>query len=173
MKQKKRQMYFVDPSVQGALMLRFVGYWALFLAVMFIMLASIPVMLAVCFEFNQRPSVPRIMADTWSMFWPAMLATLLTVPAVLWDLTKMTNRFVGPIFRLRRTMCALADGEEVDLVQFRKGDFWYDFAEDFNRLIAATRSSEQSEVARGDESKEVAPEEDPPDEEAREELIEA
>jgi len=47
MRQKKRQIYYVDPSVQGALMLRFVGYWVLFLAVMFIMLTSIPVMLAV------------------------------------------------------------------------------------------------------------------------------
>jgi len=173
MRQKKRQIYYVDPSVQGALMLRFVGYWVLFLAVMFIMLTSIPVMLAVWFEFNERPTVPRILADTWSIFWPAMLATLLTLPAVLWDLTKMTNRFVGPVYRLRRSMRALVDGKEVDPVHFREGDFWYDFAEDFNRVVALARSTETSQVAREDKSTEFASKEEPPEEEPREELIEA
>ena len=88
MKQRSRKIYFVDRSVQGALMLRFVGYWVLCLAIMFMLLAAVPVMLAVCFPFGERPSLPQILADTWAMFWPAMAASLLVLPAVLWDLLR-------------------------------------------------------------------------------------
>ena len=48
----------------------------------------------------------------------------------------MSNRFVGPIYRLRRSMRSLANGEEVDPVFLRDGDYWFDFAEDFNRVAA-------------------------------------
>jgi len=77
---------------------------------------------------------------------------------------------VGPVYRLRRSMRALADGNPV---HFRDGDFWYDFAEDFNRVVALARSTETSQVAREDKSTEFASKEEPPEEEPREELIEA
>lgn len=143
---RERTIYFVDQSVQGSLMLRFVGYWVLCLAIMFGLLAACPIILAVCFPFGQRPSVPQIVADTWGMFWPAMAASLLILPAVLWDLMRMSNRFVGPVYRLRRSMRALADGENVDPVKFRAGDFWFEFAEDFNRVAAASRSGNSTNV---------------------------
>ena len=137
-------------------MLRFVGYWIVCLTVMFSLLAAFPIMLAVCFPFGQRPTLTQIMVDSWSMFWPAALASLLILPAVLWDLTRMSNRFVGPIYRLRRSMRELREGKEIEPVKFREGDFWYDFAEDFNHLVASTRNHDRDEdfvltVAAGDE----------------------
>jgi len=37
--------------------------------------------------------------------------------------------------RVRRAMSSLAQGDEVAPIQFRNGDFWKEFATDFNRVI--------------------------------------
>ena len=169
MKSNKRAIYFIDKSVQGALMIRFVGYWAVCLGVMFGMLASVPIMLAVCNLFDEPPTLGQIVADTWSLFWPSMLAALLILPAVLWDLTRMSNRFVGPIYRLRRSMNSLANGDEVTPVFLRDGDYWFDFAEDFNRVATEMGAIKPSDLANRDESGEFATE----DESSEEELVEA
>jgi len=89
MKDNKRTVKFIDKSVQGALLIRFIGYWVVCLGVMFGMLAAVPIMMAVCRLFDEPPTLSQIVADTWSMFWPAMLAARLILPAVLWDLIQM------------------------------------------------------------------------------------
>ena len=42
----------------------------------------------------------------------------------------------GPLVRLRRSMRALARGEHVEPIKFREGDFWQEFAEEFNAVAA-------------------------------------
>jgi len=160
MKRRQRTIYFVDRGVQGSLMLRFVGYWVLGLAVMFGLLAAYPIMLAACFPFGDRPTAVQILAGTWAMFWPAMLASLMILPAVLWDLTRMSNRFVGPVHRLRHSMRDWADGKDVNPVVFREGDFWCGFAEDFNRAVATSRSTRSTNLVHTEEPAEFAAEEE-------------
>jgi hypothetical protein len=46
----------------------------------------------------------------------------------------MTNRFVGPLQRIRRVVRDLAAGHDVPFIAFRKGDYWCELAEDVNRL---------------------------------------
>jgi hypothetical protein len=48
----------------------------------------------------------------------------------------LSNRFVGPLVRLRRSMRKLARGEHVDPICFRDNDFWHDFANEFNAVAA-------------------------------------
>jgi len=106
--------------------------------------------LAVCFPFGERPTLAQILTGTWATFWPAMLASLMILPAVLWDLTRMSNRFVGPVYRLRNSMRDLADGKPVDPVHFRTGDFWFDFAEDFNRVAATVGATNPTVTVAGE-----------------------
>lgn len=68
-------------------------------------------------------------------FGPVLLAAVLLLPLVLWDYIRLTNRFAGPVLRLRRTMRQVTAGEQVQPITFRDGDFWSDFAEDFNELL--------------------------------------
>lgn len=165
----KRTIYFIDKSVQGALLIRLVVYWFACLGIMFVMLASVPIMMAVCGLFDEPPSLVQIAHDTWKLFWPSMLAALLILPALLWDLTRMSNRFVGPIYRLRRSMRSLANGDEVAPVCLRKGDHWIDFAEDFNRVASEMSAIRQSDLTNRDESAEL----DDETERNEEELVEA
>lgn len=136
MKTCRRGQIFVDRDVQSALMLRVTGYW------MFCLL-SISLML-LCWEAASGP--PRrfstLAADLYQRYAPALAATLLVLPLVMIDVTRLSHRFVGPIIRLRGALRRLAAGEEVQPIKFRDKDFWQDLADDFNqaakRVPAAT-----------------------------------
>jgi len=80
-----------------------------------------------------------------NMVWrhaPTAFALVVLAPVFFWDLCKLTNRFAGPMVRLRRAMRELAEGGDVEPIRFRKGDFWQDFAEDFNRAAQRVREAE-------------------------------
>ena len=47
---------------------------------------------------------------------------------------RVSNQFVGPLYRLRRNMRELAAGESVRPIKFRDGDFGHEFADEFNEL---------------------------------------
>ena len=69
-------------------------------------------------------------------FAPAAIGSLLLLPIVLVDVLRLSNRFTGPMFRVRRMMGQLARGEHVPPLKFRDGDYWMDFADDFNAVAA-------------------------------------
>ncbi len=56
-------------------------------------------------------------------------------PAFALDTIRFSNRFVGPIARLRRYMRELADGENITTLAFRDNDFWSEVADEFNQVV--------------------------------------
>jgi len=124
-----------DREVQGALMLRVVMYW-------FFCLLTITLML-VCWSVVSGP--PRrfapLIADLYSRYAPALAASLLVLPIVMIDVVRLSNRFVGPVKRLRDAMAALAEGDEVRPIKFRDRDFWMPLADLFNTVAALKRPS--------------------------------
>jgi hypothetical protein len=94
-------------------------------------------------------SVNACLSELWVQFGPAAVASLLLLPLVVYDLLQVTNRFAGPIFRLRRSMRDLAQGMPVAPVRFRDGDFWQDFASDFN-LVAEKAQNSAAESSNSD-----------------------
>lgn len=100
---------------------------------------------------------------------PVLVSTLVVLPLVLLDLMRVTNRFVGPLFRLRRDMRKLANGEAVAAVSFRKHDFWRETAEEFNAVIQRVRQLER-ELAAAQQQLESRPQ-SPQPEHDRHELV--
>ena len=49
-----------------------------------------------------------------------------------YDAIRFAHRLVGPLYRFRKTMQAIAAGEQVAPVQLRKGDLLVGFQDDFN-----------------------------------------
>jgi len=126
----KRRQFFVDRQVQGELMLRTVMYW-------FFCLISVAMMLLCWRVVTSEPmSFTGHVQAMWYQFAPAILTSLILVPIVVVDSLKFSNRFAGPVLRLRGTITRLADGERVEPVNFRENDYWREFAEEFNRMIA-------------------------------------
>jgi hypothetical protein len=129
MSDERRRQLFVDRRVQFALLLRATAYW-------FYCLLAVALMLGCWIVVTDRAlSSGELWRQMWSTYAPALGASILALPLVLMDLIRLSNRFVGPMLRVRRAMRRLADGETVDRLKFRKGDFWYDYAQDFNRVL--------------------------------------
>ncbi len=68
-------------------------------------------------------------------FYPALVVFVLVFPVLAYDAIKFSHRLVGPLYRFRRTMQAVADGEPVRLIKLRDGDFLTEMRDDFNRML--------------------------------------
>jgi len=124
-----RRQLFVDPKVQGALVIRVVFYWVVCLITITLML--------LCWSILRTPRMFYAhFDDMWFHYGPALVASFILLPMVVADIIRVSNRFAGPLVRLRRSMRALARGEHVRPISFREGDFWQEFAEEFNAIAA-------------------------------------
>jgi len=125
-----RKQFFVDPKVQGALIWRTILYWCMCMVTIGLML--------LCWRIVTGPSrlFFRQLDDMWFFYGPALVASALMLPVLILDVIRLSNRFAGPLVRLRRSMRALTRGEHVEPIQFRDNDFWHDFAEEFNAVAA-------------------------------------
>ncbi len=152
MARMKRRQLFVDNKVQGALVMRSISYW-------FLCLLTVTLML-LCWRVLTGPArmFYRHLDDMWFHFGPALVASLVLLPIVVIDIIRLSNRFAGPMVRMRRAMQNLAKGERVPPLQFRDNDFWKDFAQDFNALLARieremppVRKSTETMMARSEQ----------------------
>lgn len=124
-----RKKLLVDPVVQGALIGRVAVYWFVCLITLFFLL--------LCWNIITGPArLPwRQLDSMWFHYGPVFVASVFILPIVLIDVLRLTNRFAGPIYRVRRVMRELAAGKQVEKVHFREEDFWKEFAEELNSLI--------------------------------------
>lgn len=131
-----RKQIFVDPKVQGALVFRIIAYWTVCVVTISIML--------LCWRMLTGPARMPLshFDDMWFQLGPALIASIILLPLVIYDIVKISHRFTGPLLRLRRSMRALAAGEQVKPIHFRQGDFWQDLAEDFNAVAARAQGGE-------------------------------
>jgi len=127
---RRRKKLYVDPQVQGALIVRMVTYWAVCLVTVSLMV--------LCWRILTGPSraLDESLREVLFDYAPAVVASLALLPLVILDVLRLSNRFAGPLVRLRRAMRALARGEHVDPISFREGDFWLEFAQEFNAVAA-------------------------------------
>lgn len=132
----QRKKLFCDARVQGGLLLRTFFYWCFCLLTITLML--------LCWRILTGPARMFYMHfdDMWFHFGPALIASFLLLPLVLVDVLRHSNRFVGPMVRMRRLMRAVAEGKPVSPVFFRDGDFWQEFAADFNALARRVQELE-------------------------------
>lgn len=132
----KRRRLFVDVQVQGALLARTVLYWTFCLVALMLML--------ICWRIATGQPKPLVteLVTFWKEFSPAIVISLLLLPLVVWDSVRLSNRFAGPMYRLRRSIRQLADGEPTQQLFFREGDFWKAVANDFNRLAQRVETLE-------------------------------
>jgi len=143
-----RRRLFVDPKVQGALVLRVLLYWVVCLMTITLML--------LCWSILKTPRMFYWhFDDMWFHYGPALIASFVLLPMVIVDIIRLSNRFAGPMLRLRRSMRALARGEHVEPVQFREGDFWKEFADEFNAVVALVQRAVPAEEPTHAEQPEV------------------
>jgi hypothetical protein len=131
----RRRQLFID-GLQTVVMVRVVAYW------LFCILASS--LMACCWiAWLDRPaSSGELFSLLLRHYGPVFLGTLVLLPLVIMDTLRLTNRFVGPVYRLRRALHEAAEGQLARPLQFRDDDFWREVADDFNRAIGRPDESE-------------------------------
>ena len=140
-KYELRKRLFVDYRVQGALSVRAALYWLTCLLAMTFLLLGWDMISGPVRPLNAH------LRELWATSGPAAVASLLLLPWVIFDLVRLSNRFAGPLFRLRRSMHDLAQGKPVATLHFRQGDFWQEFADDFNKIAARIEEAKMSAPA--------------------------
>jgi hypothetical protein len=126
---KKRKVFLVEKQVQSALGWRIAAHWLVFLALSIFVTCSLQIL----GNFER------------GTFWSSLEKTLLgqvgsiavliaLLPWFIHDSLKLSNRFAGPMVRLRKSILELTNQDETPPISFRGGDFWQDIATDFNQL---------------------------------------
>ena len=144
-----RKKTFVDAEVQGALLMRLAGHWCLFVIANCIAFAFWEVLV-------ENSATGATASPVLSGMIPCLITSAALLPAFLYDTVRLTNRFAGPVMRLRKSLRELAEGRPVEPLKFRKGDFWATAADDFNaamrRMAAGTADVDAWKGAATDES---------------------
>ena len=142
MSRPQRRQKFIDSKVQGALARRIIFHWLMFVSV-----AAVAALLLQVLSDPFRPAGDHLQ-NVWYTHGPFIVVMLFLLPVFVMDTIKLSHRFAGPIFSLRRTMREVADGQPPKKLKFREGDFWHDLATDYNAMIArlAPEADDKPEV---------------------------
>jgi hypothetical protein len=129
MSRPQRRQKYIDSQVQGALARRIIFHWLVFLSV-----AAVAALLLQVLSDPFRPAGEHL-ESLWYTHGPFLIVMIFLLPVFVVDTIKISHRFAGPIFSLRRSMQEIADGEPPRQLKFREGDFWHELADDYNAMI--------------------------------------
>jgi hypothetical protein len=133
----RRRRRLVDPEVQIGILRKIAIHWSVF----FVCNA---VALMIWIRLFEQPDADwgQTFGDTMRRFMPFFIITMALIPAFVWDTLKLTNRFAGPILRLRNALADASAGRAVSPLHFRNNDFWQEIAENFNKVISRSDRGE-------------------------------
>ena len=147
----QRKKKYIDPKVQGTLARRLIFHYVVFLIGSCIF--------AFLLQLLTNPFVPPSQAarELWWTQGPFILVAFCLIPVFVNDTIKLSHRFVGPIVRVHSEVKRCVEGEDVKPIKLRPGDFWREFVEDFNTLLARNNKRQvQHESVNSDEQREPA-----------------
>lgn len=135
---ERRSRLLVDREVQSALIRRIVVHWFIFVFVTFGLVGF----LQGCIECPAG-SMRELLSYVISKNALAFAAGMALIPVFMLDTIQATNRFAGPIARLRTILRALADGKDEVSMSLRNGDYWKELAREFNEAVGNLKSRQQ------------------------------
>ncbi len=133
---ERRCRNFVDPPVQGALLRQAIEYW--FWASATFMFIILVYRVAPAWLSGKSQATSGIGYHLT----PYLIASAALFPIVVFSANRFSNRFAGPMVRIRGSLKQLAQGETPPPLEFRKTDFWKDLADDINMIIARLESEQ-------------------------------
>ena len=126
--QSNRSRTFIDPEVQTAIVYRVMTYWLA--GIMFILM---PLTLS---NTLMDPSVHIVshFCGVVVRYWPILLMMFLLLPLAIYDVNRFSNRFVGPIYRVRKVLEDFEETGKLEHFKFREKDYWQDLATQLNAV---------------------------------------
>lgn len=121
-----RQQVWIDRHVQGVLVGRVLLYWSGILIYFGLSIG--------CYHWWQNPEW-TLTEHLWGMFEqvsPCLPTLVLLLPLVIFDIVRLSNRFAGPVYRLRKHLTDLSQNSQTSPLHFRDDDYWQQLAEPIN-----------------------------------------
>jgi sensor histidine kinase YesM len=144
---EERKKVWVDPF-QTKLSLRIGGYLVVFFVVFCNFLFAWKM-------WDEGPIDPaQQFLDTIRANLPVIICLLVLVPVMAWDTIRFSHRLVGPLVRFRKTMQAIADGEAVQPIKLRDGDYLTELRDDFNKMLEELQKQGVSVIKPADPAQE-------------------
>ncbi|MEX0978527.1 MAG: hypothetical protein WDZ48_06730 [Pirellulales bacterium] len=125
-----RKRLFVDRAVQGTLLFRIIIYWCFSVLAVCLFTLCARALTAPPDSFLEYFAFDKFFAQ----YGTVVVASAVLVPLIMLDVLVISNRFAGPLYRLRRSMRNLASGEAVQRIEFREKDYWRELAHEFNAI---------------------------------------
>ncbi|TWT84801.1 hypothetical protein CA13_62820 [Planctomycetes bacterium CA13] len=138
----KRTRILVDPAVQWSIAGRVLIHWTLFLLCLVAINVAVRVFASVVSQPMSEAFASALLAQA-----PIVIVMLVMLPIFLRDTLALSNRFAGPMYRLRTAFSAVARGEQIKHIKFRTGDFWLEAADDFNVVLDELNSLKEENKA--------------------------
>jgi hypothetical protein len=135
----RRKRNLVDFEVQTSILRRMAIQWVLFLIVNALALYGWTFLLT-----GADDQLGNHLAYFVRLYLPVLIVSLAMLPVFLLDAAKLSNRFVGPILRVRRALAEAAAGGKVKPLKFRENDFWQSLANDMNIALKLTPESAET-----------------------------
>lgn len=132
-----RQKVWIDRHVQGVLVGRILLYW-------FGMLLYFGLSI-VCYQWWQFPewTIAEHGQALFEQVWPSLPSLILILPLVVFDVVRLSHRFVGPVYRLREHLTKLNANSKTSPLHFRDDDYWQQLAQPINTLQERILTLEQ------------------------------
>lgn len=131
-----RQQVWIDRHVQGVLVGRVLLYWSGILIYFGLSIG--------CFHWWQNPewTLSEHLGAMLEQILPCLPTLLLLLPLVIFDIVRLSNRFAGPVYRLRKHLTDLSQDAQVSPLHFRDEDYWQQLAEPTSKkyLCLSSRS---------------------------------
>lgn len=130
MTNNKRRTHLVDTTTQWAIVKQSLLHWLYHSIVTILLLAMLQWLLGGMF---------KSWAENWQAIWPlaasVYLSLIILLPLFILNSFKLSNRFAGPIGRVRGALRELAEGKPYSPIEFREGDFWPEVAQELNAAV--------------------------------------
>jgi len=140
-KRKQRKQNYIDGHVQGALLRRICFHWVAFFVV-----AAVSTVLLQSLLGDPSLSITERMQSEIGDFTFIGIVMLALFPAFMLDTIRFSNRFVGPIARVRRHLRQLGEGN-TERCSFRDNDFWSELANEFNSVAERVEQLESENAS--------------------------
>lgn len=142
----KRRMLLVDRAVQWAIVWQSLRHWFFHSLATAAFLALLQTLLGGVF---------KPWSEQWQAIWPmavsVYVAMIVLLPKYIHDSLKLSNRFAGPVSRMRRVLRDVAAGKPFTPLKFREGDFWMGMADELNAAVETlSRQSKPDQPASCD-----------------------
>lgn len=137
----KRKQNYIDSSVQGGLIKRILFHWVMFFVVTVMAILGLKTLLG----DPSQTMTARLQAEMGELVLLALIFAAI-FPAFMLDTIRFSNRFVGPVTRLRRHLKELGTTGETTDIKFRDNDFWQEIAEEFNAVNDLVRDKQKKDA---------------------------